>query len=618
MKKSMNFIKNIISKLQEIKYSDILLIILISLMLTLSVFIIQPTPMAPTLSKLMSRPMVILLNFSPVFLLHLLLYSLSSRVGFSAKITSLAVLLLSLVNRTKIIYRDEPLGAFDLSLGVEAMTMSLKSKYTPDLNAVIFILLILIAEFLFFKIYKSKPVKWHKRVILSVLVIVASFTLYHQIYIKDWVYNSLEVDGLYYNDKDNYNSKGLLFCLIRNTSKIHIKVPENYQKSEFDDLKMSSLSSGKKLPNVVMIMGEAFDDLSELPIFETNESNDPIANFKMIQSQALATGRLVTPTFAGGTADTEFEVISGCMTDRVAPNKSYSYNGVNKDMNSIVRTFRNAGYYARGFHPGYGWFYKRQSVYPRLGFQESYFLDSVENAILKGGYLQEDQTYDEFIRRLDYDVKTKEEPVLDFMVTIQNHGPYYKGKYNEEFEIPTNKPISEELSQCLSSYFVGIHDMDLNLKRIYEYMKNSEEPFVFVFWGDHLPGLVGSTDYYNELDFKIGFESYEEELRFYSTPYVIWANDSARELLKLSEKSEMTISSHYLGALTLEMLGLDDIDPYYVFLNDLRTKLPVISRHYIYDGNQSYKKNDYAGEHLEDLEKYYRWQYYRITQKYQQ
>lgn len=618
MKKSMNFIKNIISKLQEIKYSDVLVIILISLMLTFSIFIIQPTPMIKTLVKLLLRPMVILLNFTPILLLNLLLYSLSSRVGLSVKITSLAVLLLALVNRTKIIYRDEPLGAFDLSLGIEAMTMSMKSKYTPDLNAIVFILLILFAEFLFFRIYQSKGMKLYKRGLVLVLVLLICVPLYQQIYIKDWVYNSLKVDGLYYNDRDNYNSKGLLFCLIRNTSLIHIRVPKDYQKSEFDEFKGEDFSPEQKLPNVVMIMGEAFDDLSELPIFKVDEGNDPIANFKEIKSQALASGRLVTPTFAGGTADTEFEVISGCMTDRVAPNRTYSYNGVNKDMNTIVRTFQNAGYYTRGFHPGYGWFYKRQSVYPRLGFQESYFLDSVENPIIKGGYLEENQTYDEFIRRLDHDVKTREEPVLDFMVTIQNHGPYYKGKYDEEFEIPTNKPISKELSQCLSSYFVGIHDMDLNLKRIYEYMKNSEEPFVFVFWGDHLPGLVGSTDYYNELDFKIGFENYEEELRFYSTPYLIWANEAAQKSMNLQKKDETTISSHYLGALTLEMLGLDRIDPYYVFLNQLRLKLPVMSRHYIYDGIQDYKKHEYKGEHLEDLEKYYRWQYYRITQKYRQ
>lgn len=645
MKKVNKTIVELMQRIQKVRGMDILIIALFSAMLTFCIFIIQPTPLFGTVKKLLMRPKVFALNFLPIFGLNMVLYALLPKLSWSVKLTSLLTLMLAIVNRTKILYRDEPLGFFDLTLGVEAMTMTFKSKYTPDLSAIFFALLVMILVFVFFHYYKNRTFKLQYRAITVILVLLCAFYLYHEIYTKDRVYNALEVDGLYYSDRDNYNSKGLLFCLIRNSSLVHIRIPKNYDANEFKNIEQKhdvnaqlSQIETSKLPNVVMIMGEAFDDISDLEIFEVQEGRDPIANFKKIKEEALISGRLVTPTIAGGTADTEFEVISGCMTDRVAPNRSYSYNGVNQDMNTVLRSFQRAGYFTRGFHPGYGWFYKRQSVYPRLGFEESFFLDSIEEPIIKGEYLDEDYTYDIFIERLDESVKSRREPVLDFMVTIQNHGPYFKDKYEEDFEIPTNKPISKEMSECLACYFQGIADMDRNLKRIHDYMKKSEEPFILVYWGDHLPGLLDSVDRYSELDYKISNESFEEEIKYFSTPFVIWANDAAKansdyekiakeiansvktpeELkhIKVIDSYESLMSSHYLGGALLEILGMDKIDPYYSFLNEIRGKFPVLSRYFIYDGKAAYKKLEYRGELLEELEKYYRWQYYRITNKF--
>lgn len=607
-------IRNVTAKYSEHRFAHVLTLMFFAAMINIFIFVIQITELRDTLQKLFTRPLVFFLNYIPILLLLLLLYGITSSVGLSVKIGYVLIGLLAIVNRTKLIYRNEPLTAFDFFLGVEAFTMSVRSNYYPEKQIVLLFLLGLILLFVFFFFYTESKQSLKKRGALITFTIIVGFLLFKTVYYSDEVSAKMPVDGSVFNEKDNYNSKGILYSLIHGSNFIAVRVPEKYTEAEFKKEEKTIHTGDKKLPNVVMIMGEAFHDISELPIFEF--PIDPIANFKEIRKEAIAYGRLVTPTFAGGTADTEFEVISGMMTDRVAPNRSFSYNAVNFEVESVPHAFLEAGYRTRGFHPGEPWFYKRASVYPRLGLEEALFLSSVENPRIKGGYLSEEHTYDEFIRRLDHDVKTKEEPIFDFMVTIQNHGPYFKAKFAETFEYTSKKELSQELSESLRSYFEGVYDMDVNLKRIYEYMKSGDEPFILVYWGDHLPGLVDSVRYYEELNFDMSTETYEGEKRFYSTPYMIWANDKAKPYLKMSEQGEKTISSNYLGAYMMEFIGIDRNDPYFTFVNQLRRELPVLSRHYVFDGTEAVKKEDYQGKHLADLQKYYRWQYYRITEPY--
>lgn len=609
-------VKELRTKIEESKFQwlfNLLSILFFTTMINLFVFLLQITGFRETMEKLLQRPLVFLLNFVPILLGILFFYGITSSIGWAVKINFLLFSVLAIINRTKIIYRDEPLTAFDLFLGVEALTMTVKNNYKPEWNLILYVVVGFVMLTVFFYFYGKQKRSLKIRAAYVVLAICLAFLLQKYVYYNDTLSSSLPVDGSIFNEKDNYTSKGFVYSIVRSTKFISIDIPKNYKAGEFKNISKNT-NPQKKLPNVVMIMGEAFHDLSENPLLHFED--DPISNFKEIRKEAILYGRLMTPTFAGGTADTEFEVLSGMMTDRIAPSRTFSYNAVHFPVDSIVQNFLEAGYYTRGFHPGEPWFYKRSSVYPRLGFQDSFFLPSVENAVYKGSYLSEEKTYDDFIARLDDSVKQKENPVFDFMVTIQNHGPYFKGKFAEQHPFTSDKPLSQALTECLKSYFVGIKDMDIQLKRLYDYMKASDEPFVLVYWGDHLPGLVDSVKYYEELDFDMDTKTYAGESNFYSTPYMIWANDLAKPLLALPETKEQIFSSHYLGGYTLEILGLDKADPYFVFLNDLRKKLPVLSRHYIFDGDNAYPKDEYNGKHFDDLQKYYRWQYFRITEPY--
>ena len=121
-----------------------------------------------------------------------------------------------------------------------------------------------------------------------------------------------------------------------------------------------------------------------------------------------------------------------------------------------------------------------------------------------------------------------------------------------------------------------------------------------------------------------------DRLSSYATPYVIWANDSAAEVLDWESAVEAldlpqttpAISAAFLGATVLELTGHSESSPWFSFLNDLRRAAPVVQKNtYLLDGNillfQEELDADESDEALRDaLTKWRQWSYYKL--KYQE
>ena len=113
----------------------------------------------------------------------------------------------------------------------------------------------------------------------------------------------------------------------------------------------------------------------------------------------------------------------------------------------------------------------------------------------------------------------------------------YDGKYGDVPEnFSTERPLSEEETGLLRQYFQGVSDADEQLGRLWEFAKDSEEPIVLVYFGDHLPGFSNGMDFFSLLDYPIDANgSLEERLALYQTPYLIWQNDAANALCDIKE-----------------------------------------------------------------------------------
>jgi len=163
-----------------------------------------------------------------------------------------------------------------------------------------------------------------------------------------------------------------------------------------------------------------------------------------------------------------------------------------------------------------------------------------------------------------------------------------------------------------------LRDSDRSLGTLVDFLEQSNEPIVLVFFGDHMPNLGKDYLVYKELGYRINQnESVEDRISAYSVPFIIWANSKAKTDINFAESinsldlpPDRIISSNYLGSILYELLGYKGIEPFYDFLCELRRSISVITGSY-------YKtKSGYTMQLPEKLnikiQDYVKWQYYKI------
>ena len=169
----------------------------------------------------------------------------------------------------------------------------------------------------------------------------------------------------------------------------------------------------------------------------------------------------------------------------------------------------------------------------------------------------------------------------------------------------------------LSVYVEGIRDADAMLGRLAAYFSAADEPVVLVFFGDHLPYLGDNRSVYRELGLQAAVTDDE------GSPYLIWANDAAREALdwdtavsKLDLPADGRISACFLGQLVLELTGRQDDHAWFSWLGELRRALPVIQgASCITADGTMLPQADLPADLSALIQKMDRWSYYKLRQK---
>ena len=216
-------------------------------------------------------------------------------------------------------------------------------------------------------------------------------------------------------------------------------------------------------------------------------------------------------------------------------------------------------------------------------------------------------------------IQTSDNPLFEFCVTIENHGPYDE-KYNEVNKMfDCDIELTQSQETLLNSYFMGIKDNDYEIGRLADYLSEIDEPVILVFFGDHLPGFSNGMEFFDLLDYNISPNgSIEQQLNVYGTPFLIWENDAAAELTDFNQKVKNAqlpennkISANYLGTLTLELAGIDNISPFYDYENELRRKLPIIRDESVMFTDGQYS-NEIDDSLKADINLLTQWSYYKV------
>lgn len=259
-------------------------------------------------------------------------------------------------------------------------------------------------------------------------------------------------------------------------------------------------------PNVILLQLESFFDVDTLRGAEF--SADPTPTFHRL-SRNFPSGLLYVPTIGGGTANTEFEVLTGLNLDFFGAGE-FPYNTIMQQtaVETVNTDLKDLGYTATAMHNNSATFYSRNLVYPNLGFDRFVSLETMKPVKYTAlGWAKDAGLTQEILRALE---STDSRDVLT-CITVQTHGKYAE-TYDpapgdiEVVSLPESVPLAP-----FQNFLNVLPAADEFLKDIIHALARFDEPTVVVAYGDHLPALELENDMLSTGS-------------VYATPYVIWNN----------------------------------------------------------------------------------------------
>lgn len=502
-----------------------------------------------------------LLNIAPVVFTMFLLYFLFNNAAVAALLTSALTIVLTWISSFKMMFRGDPFVFEDVLLVKEATAMTGDFKIVLSKSMYLVILCALIATAAFALFLRYRPYKPRVRFSFVVALIAVAMVAYPKIYLSDKVYEDtyrqLSFQS-YYNDSDQFQNRGFLYPFLRSTSKGLDRAPEGYNarqaKKALEQYEYEDIPEDKKV-NVIAFMFEAYADFTRFD--ELSFTEDPYAYFHALQKESYS-GSTISYAFVGGTKVPERMFLTG-LTE--LPN-------FRKAINSYPWYFRQQGYTVEGSHPYYSWFYNRLNINQELGFQNYYFDEDTYMELNGGEHRSPDSIVFPHVLELFNEATARGEHYFSFNVTYQGHGPY-SGEADYDHPFIENLGYSEATFNYLNNYLNTIDDIDDALKDMVEALRESDEPVVLIFFGDHMPWMGNNNSAYIEAGINIDLATDEGFYQHYSTPYVIWANDAAKEVLDNDFVGEgPDISTNFLMNLFFEQAGYKG-SPYAQYTTDL-------------------------------------------------
>lgn len=286
-------------------------------------------------------------------------------------------------------------------------------------------------------------------------------------------------------------------------------------------------------PNIIIVQLESFFDITNMK--NLTFSQDPIPTMHRLQEQ-YSSGYVSVPSIGAGTANTEFEMITGMNLDFFGPGE-YPYKTVLRKMTceSVAYNMAELGYQTHAIHNNNATFYERVLVFPRLGFDTFTSIEYMYDLEYTPLEWAKDKVLTGEIQKA---MNSTEGPDLIYTISVQGHGSYPEEALLEN-PVITVTGLEEEKMQNAYTYYVNqIYEMDCFIAELVNALQEQEEPCVLVLFGDHLPTL-GIT---------------EEDLEgadLFQTPYVIWDN------MGLVRK-ERNVQAYQMAAWVQEQLGLHE------------------------------------------------------------
>ncbi len=491
------------------------------------------------LKFMVGAPIVFLYNALFLFT-TLVLASLVKRRIFVFTIVSIFWVGIGIVNGVILTQRMTPFTVKDLSNlsdGLTIVTNYLKT-WQIVLAVVVVVLAILALVLLFIKGPQKKDKLHRKRNAVAVCLIFLFTFLSSSLAISAGV-----VETFFGNLAYAYRDYGVVYCFTNTWLNTGIHKPAKYSeesilnifdKNELGDdnaMLLKQKDVDEQYPNILFLQLESFIDPMTIKSIELSE--DPCPNFRRLMSE-YSSGQLLVPACGAGTANVEFEVLTGLSVKFFGPGE-YPYKAILKEETgeSLAYDLDSLGYKSHAIHNHRAVFYNRNTVFSNIGFDTFTSVEYMKNVVKTPKNWAKDKALTECIEDA---LDSSEGRDMIYTISVQGHGKYPSEQIILDPKIQVLSAPSEELKWKYEYYVNQIYEMDQFIGDLVDKLSKRDEPIMLAMYGDHIPAIDMTED-----DLESG--------NLYATQYLIWDNFGL-------PKDDENLHTYQLAAHMMDMVDL--------------------------------------------------------------
>lgn len=491
------------------------------------------------LKFMVTNPLVFMLNAMIIFT-TLVLGSLVKRRIFVFTIVSLFWLAIGITNGVILTQRMTPFTVKDLSNLEDGMTIitNYLSTWQIVLAGVAIVLAVAALVFLFLKGPKKKDTLHRKRNLFAVCLIFAFTFLSTSLAVSTGV-----VETFFGNLAYAYRDYGVVYCFTNTWLNTGIQKPAGYSEESIKDIfskdelgdddamLLETKDIDEEYPNILFLQLESFIDPMTINSIELSE--DPCPNFRRLLSE-YSSGELTVPACGAGTANVEFEVLTGLSVKFFGPGE-YPYKAVLKEKTgeSLAYDLNSIGYTSHAIHNHRAVFYNRNTVFSNIGFDTFTSIEYMKNVVKTPKNWAKDGVLVECIEDA---LDSTEGRDMIYTISVQGHGKYPSEEVIKNPKIKVISAADEETKWKFEYYVNQIYEMDKFIGELIEMLSERDEPIMLAMYGDHIPAIDLTEDDLENGD-------------LYGTQYLIWDNMGLK-------KDDENLHTYQLAAHMMDMVDM--------------------------------------------------------------
>ena len=483
---------------------------------------------------LVKSPKAFLLNAFLIFATFSVVYLVKRRI-FTRIIISIIWICLGITNGYMLMKRVTPFNAQDLKVLRDALPLF--RNYFNNVELVLLIIGI-IALIMWLVSMWRKVGKYNGKLNRVVALVIVFVSFYSYSIIQEKAVEDRVISTYFGNIAFAYEDYGFPYCFTSSVFNTGIAEPVDYDEDSINDItddgnynRFETAREEDELPNIIFVQLETYFDPTEIEWLEF--SSDPIPVQRELYEN-FSSGYFKVPSVGAGTANTEFEVLTGMNMRYFGPGEyPYKTYAKTKLIESAASVLKELGYGASALHNNGGNFYSRSQVFNHMGFDHytsKEFMDIQK--LTPKGWATDDILIPVILESMD---KTEGQDFI-FTISVQGHGDYPEEPMFENPEIIVSGVEDEGRRNAWEYYVNQVHEMDKVVGDLIEEIEKRGEPTVMVFYGDHLPTM----------------NLVPEDLTsryLYNTNYVIWDNIGL-------EKEDKNIPAYQIMAEVFDRLDI--------------------------------------------------------------